>query len=65
MHLTYVDHRDDPGRWAGDLGISREAVELYLDADVIDLHIDSFIWTRVFGYDLTARHDRGLLAASF
>lgn len=65
MPLTFVDHREDPARWATDLGISREAVDVYLDAEVIDLHIDSFIWTRVFGYDLAARHDRGLLSASF
>lgn len=53
---AFVDHRADPARWARSLGISREAVELYLASDVIDLHIDSFIWTRVFGYDLHARH---------
>ncbi|NUP13276.1 MAG: hypothetical protein HOW73_45130 [Polyangiaceae bacterium] len=61
----WVDHRKDPAAWAKELGISREAVDLYLDSDVIDLHIDSFIWTRVFGYDLTKRHDRGLFGASF
>jgi membrane dipeptidase len=50
---------------ASALGISREAVELYLASDVIDLHIDTFIWNRVFGYDLTKRHGRGLLGARF
>ncbi len=65
MHLDYTDHRADPAAWARALGISTEAVEVYLASDVIDLHIDSFIWTRVFGYDLAARHDRGLLGASF
>lgn len=61
--LTYVDHRADPGAWATALGISREAVDIYLGSDVIDLHVDSFIWNRVFGYDLTERHDHGLLGA--
>lgn len=65
MALDYVDHRADPGAWAAALGISREAVELYLASDVIDLHIDSFIWTRIWGYDLTKRHGRGLLGARF
>lgn len=65
MRLEYVDHRRDPEAWAHALGISREAVDLYLASDVLDLHIDSFIWTRVFGYDLTQQHDRGLLGASF
>jgi membrane dipeptidase len=32
---------------------------------VIDLHIDSFIWTRLLGYDLTRRHDQGLFGARF
>ena len=47
------------------LGISREAAELYLACEVIDLHVDSFIWTRVFGYDLGRRHGRGLFGARF
>jgi membrane dipeptidase len=55
----------DPATWARTLAISREAVELYLASDVIDLHIDTFIWNRVFGYDLTKRHGRGLLGARF
>jgi membrane dipeptidase len=40
-------------------------VELYLSSDVIDLHIDTFIWNRVFGYDLRRRHGHGLLGARF
>jgi membrane dipeptidase len=63
--LDYVDHRSDPAAWAQELGISREAVEIHLASDVIDLHLDSFIWQRVFGYDLTRRHGSGLLDARF
>src|SRR5205814_1167888 len=58
--LAFRDHRLDPAAWARSLAISPEAVELYLDSDVIDLHVDSFIWTRVFGYRLDRRHGRGL-----
>lgn len=65
MHLDYVDHRTDPAAWATQLGISTEAVEVHLASDVIDLHVDSFIWTRVFGYDLRKRHGRGLLGARY
>lgn len=65
MQLEFTDHRKDPQSWANELGVSREAIDLYLDCDVLDLHIDSFIWTRVFGYDLTQRHDDGLLRGSF
>ncbi len=63
--LAFEDHRQNPSRWADSLGISREAVEIYLGADVIDLHIDTFIWTRIFGYDLRRRHGRGLFGARF
>ncbi len=63
--LAFVDHRQDPAGWATALGISREAALLYQSSDVIDLHLDSFIWTRIFGYDLTRRHGHGLLNASF
>ncbi|HEY0464965.1 MAG TPA: membrane dipeptidase [Polyangiaceae bacterium] len=42
--------------WARELGIPVSAVELYRASDVIDLHVDSFIWQRTFGYDLTKRH---------
>ena len=45
--------------------ISREALELYRRCDVIDLHVDTFIWTRIFGYDLLERHGRGLFGARF
>ena len=51
--------------WARALGVSKEAVDLYLASDVIDLHVDSFIWTRVFGYDLRHRHGSGLFGARY
>jgi membrane dipeptidase len=63
--LHYQDHRRDPSAWASALSVSREAVELYLKSDIVDLHIDSFIWTRIFGYDLTRRHGHGLFGARF
>ncbi|MFO0660508.1 MAG: membrane dipeptidase [Polyangiaceae bacterium] len=63
--LTYTDHRKDPAAWARDLGISKEAIDIYLASDVIDLHVDSFIWHRVFRYDLTQRHGHGLFGARF
>lgn len=46
----------DRQEWARSLGVSAEAIEIYLASDVIDLHVDSFIWTRIFGYDLHTRH---------
>lgn len=47
-----------PDRLAAQLGVSEEAVALARRSPFIDLHIDSFIWTRFFGYDLNRRHTR-------
>ena len=63
--LDYIDHRTDRVGWAKALGVSREAIDVYLASEVIDLHIDSFIWARVARYDLLARHDAGPLRGWF
>lgn len=49
--------------WARELDIPLAAVELYRSSEVIDLHVDSFIWQRTFGYDLTKRHRAPLWGA--
>lgn len=56
MTLSYPDHRADPDAWATALGVSRDAVDLWLDAHAIDLHCDLEVPVRVFGYDPTVRH---------
>ena len=61
--LIYRDHRSDTAGWARELGISREAVEVYLACESIDLHVDSFIWNRILRYDLRARHGDGITGA--
>jgi membrane dipeptidase len=63
--LDFVDRRSQTEGWADELGISSEAIALYASSEVIDLHLDSFIWQRIFGYDLTKRHGRGLFGARF
>jgi membrane dipeptidase len=63
VKLVYADHRRDLDGWARELGISREAIDIYLASEVVDLHIDSFIWTRQYGYDLTKRHGHGPFGA--
>ena len=48
--------------------VSAEARALHDAADVIDLHVDSFIWRRIFGYDFRRRHSaftRGMLMSQF
>src|SRR5258708_33055173 len=65
MKLAFTDHRQDLDEWARSLGISREAVDVYAASEVIDVHIDPFIWKRIFGYDLGKRHGRGPFGARF
>ncbi len=62
MELTWRDRSTDPDAWARELGISREAIDIYRESDVLDLHLDTFIWNRIFGYDLRQRHERRNLA---
>lgn len=44
-----------------DPGIPREALELARSSEIIDLHLDTFIPMRLFGYDVRERHGLGLL----
>jgi membrane dipeptidase len=63
--LEWVDHRDDPGAWAAALGVSVEACELLLDADFIDLHMDTEVPARLYGYDPSVRHAPKLVPSRF
>lgn len=53
---TWTNPHQDPAAWARQLGISLEAVQLYLASEVIDLHTDSFLWQRLIGYRMERRH---------
>ena len=64
LSAVIADSVKDSAAWACELGIPTAAVELYRSCEVIDLHVDSFIWQRTFGYDLTRRH-RPVLAGFF
>lgn len=55
----------DSAVWSRMLGVPKEAIDLYRASDVLDLHLDTFIWRRIFGYDLLRRHDRGPLGRHF
>lgn len=48
---------------AARLGVSADALELLRATDVVDLHVDTFIWTRLFGYDLAREHRANPLGA--
>jgi membrane dipeptidase len=54
-----------PAERARALGISQEAVEIWDASDVVDAHVESFVWSRVAGYDLGRRHGHGLLGGCF
>ena len=50
------------------LGISDEAAALHYASEIVDLHVDSFIWRRIFGYDFRQRHEaftRGVMLSQF
>jgi membrane dipeptidase len=50
------------------LGISEEAAALHYTSEIVDLHVDSFIWRRIFGYDPRQRHTaftRGVMMSQF
>lgn len=55
----------DAVRISEELGVTEEAVALFRAADAIDLHIESFVWRRIFGYDLNRVHRGGLFGRSF
>ncbi|TNF61554.1 MAG: hypothetical protein EP303_05450 [Deltaproteobacteria bacterium] len=55
----------DAATTASELGVTTEAVELFRSSDAIDLHLESFIWHRIFGYDLNRPHRGGLFGRSF
>ncbi len=57
--------RRDPATIARELGVSEAAVELAHDSDFIDLHVDTFIPLRIFGYDPLKRHGRGPTGGRF
>ncbi|MEM9074116.1 MAG: membrane dipeptidase [Myxococcota bacterium] len=65
MKLSHRSWREDPDAWATELGVSRDATALYASSEVIDLHIDSFIWTRIFRYDLHRKHGAGIFGRRF
>ncbi len=48
---------------ARELGVSAEAVQIWDACEVIDLHVETFLWTRLLGYNPLRRHGRGLLGA--
>ncbi|HEV7864848.1 MAG TPA: membrane dipeptidase, partial [Acidimicrobiia bacterium] len=45
--------------------ISAGARDLIRDCDVVDLHVETFVWTRLLGYDLAAAHGSGPLRAHY
>lgn len=65
MRADVIDHRQDPAGWAKGLGISSEAVELYLDCQIIDLHNDLYVPARLYRFNVHKRHQPGVLGARF
>ncbi|MBC7473030.1 MAG: membrane dipeptidase [Candidatus Sericytochromatia bacterium] len=55
-HLQYTNYKNNPHLLAKRFNISIESAEIYLSSEIIDPHTVSYVWTRVFGYDMTKRH---------
>ena len=45
--------------------ISDAAADLYGSCAVVDLHVETFVWNRIFSYDLARRHGPGPLRARY
>lgn len=56
---TEITERETTQQCSERLRISIEAASLFQASEVIDLHIDSFIWSRIAGYDLAKYHSAG------
>lgn len=63
--MVWDEHSLDQDALARALGISREAVGLARGGDFLDLHVDSFIPLRLWGYALDRRHPRHVLGGRF
>ncbi len=63
--LDFIDYRGDSNAFAKRFGVSSEAAQLYTQSEVIDLHVDTFIWQRLIGYRPERRHGRGPFAGHF
>ncbi|MDJ0852866.1 MAG: membrane dipeptidase [Myxococcota bacterium] len=50
---------------SGSAALSQEALGLHRESAVFDLHIDTLLWQRFFGYDLTKRHEPWLPRSAF
>ncbi len=60
-----VPLRTDAAALARRLGVSTAAVSLTRSCEVIDLHLDTFIPPRLWGYRVTSRHRGGPLGRRF
>ena len=63
--LPALPRMEEPRVLARRLAISEEAVHLARDCELIDLHIDTFIPPRLWGYDPLVRHSGGPLGRWF
>ena len=61
MTAGQMAERQAPKEVAARLGVSEAAVELTRRCEVVDLHLDTFIPMRLFGYDPMRRHGQGIL----
>lgn len=62
---TATSAQPSQGQQTTPLGTSAEALAIYRECTIVDLHVDSYIWTRLVGYDLNRRHTASVLNGRF
>lgn len=65
MKISFTDYRKYPALYAKKLGVTQSALDLYFESEIIDPHTVSYIWKRIFGYDLTKKHSYNLFGIPF
>lgn len=54
--LSFIDYKKYPTLYAKKVGVTQDAIELYLDSEVIDPHTVSYVWSRAINYDMSKKH---------
>lgn len=62
---TKLTERETAEQCSKRLRVSLEAASLFQACEVVDLHVDSFIWSRLVGYDVARYHSAGPVPGHF
>jgi membrane dipeptidase len=63
--MAEIERQNGGAMSVGSSGASAEASGLFRDCEVVDLHVETFVWTRILGYNLRVAHGPGPLRARY